>query len=117
MKLFGSTQKKIIDKTIIVMRIKYLSGCSSVSTRQLRRQLISTKVWGITYFYGAVFFLFVCLHLLNVERSNLVFLKTYNTEFDDIIITFMDKNVRTIEIKENSRLTLLNKKLKRHVIL
>ena len=58
MKLFGSTQKKIIDKTIIVMRIKYLSGCSSVSTRQLRRQLISTKVWGITYFYGAVFFFF-----------------------------------------------------------
>ena len=46
-----------------------------------------------------------------------MFLKTYNTEFDDIIITFMDKNVRTIEIKENSRLTLLNKKLKRHVIL
>ena len=44
MKLFGSTQKKIIDKTIIVMRMKYLSGCSSVSTRQLRRQLISTKV-------------------------------------------------------------------------
>ena len=117
MKLFGSTQKKIIDKTIIVMRIKYLSGCSSVSTRQLRRQLISTKVWGITYFYGAVFFFCCCLHLLNVERNNLVFLKTYNTEFDDIIITFMDKNVRTIEIKENSRLTLLNKKLKRHVIL
>ena len=58
MKLFGSTQKKIIDKTIIVMRIKYLSGCSSVSTRQLRRQLISTKVWGITYFYGEVFFFF-----------------------------------------------------------
>ena len=44
MKLFGSTQKNIIDKTNIVKRIKYLSGCSSVSTRQLSRQLISTKV-------------------------------------------------------------------------
>ena len=28
--------------------------------------------------------------MLNVERSNLVFLKTYNTEFDEIIITFTD---------------------------
>ena len=27
-------------------------------------------------------------YLLNVEPSNLVFLKTYNTEFDEIIITF-----------------------------
>ena len=27
---------------------------------------------------------------LNVEPSNLVFLKTYNTEFDEIIITFAD---------------------------
>ena len=27
-------------------------------------------------------------YLLNVEPSNLVFLKTYNTEFDESIITF-----------------------------
>ena len=27
---------------------------------------------------------------LNVERSNFVILKTYNTEFDKIIITFTD---------------------------
>ena len=31
-------------------------------------------------------------HLLNVEPSNLVFFKTYNTEFDEIIITFTDQN-------------------------
>ena len=29
-------------------------------------------------------------YLFNVEPSNLVFLKTYNTEFDEIIITFTD---------------------------
>ena len=52
-----------------------------------------------------------------MEPSNLVFLKTYNTEFDDIIITFMDKKVRTLEIEQKNSLTLLNKKLKRHVIL
>ena len=28
-------------------------------------------------------------YLLNVEPSNLVFLKTYHTEFDKIIITFI----------------------------
>ena len=31
-------------------------------------------------------------YLLNVEPSNLVFLKTYNTEFYEIIITFTDQN-------------------------
>ena len=31
-------------------------------------------------------------NLLNVEPSNLVFPKTYNTEFDDIVITFTDQN-------------------------
>ena len=30
-------------------------------------------------------------YLLNVEPSNLVFLKTYNTEFDEIMITFTDQ--------------------------
>ena len=29
-------------------------------------------------------------YLFNVEPSNLVFSKTYNTEFDEIIITFTD---------------------------
>ena len=29
-------------------------------------------------------------YLLNVELNNLVFLKTYNTEFDHITITFVD---------------------------
>ena len=32
-------------------------------------------------------------YLLNVKPSDLVFLKTYNTEFDEIIITFTDENV------------------------
>ena len=37
-------------------------------------------------------------YLLSVEPSNLVFLKTYNIEFDEIIITFTDENVRPSEI-------------------
>ena len=37
-------------------------------------------------------------YLLNFPASNLVFLKTYNTEFDEIIITFMDQDGRLLEI-------------------
>ena len=33
-------------------------------------------------------------YFLNVEPSNLVFLKSYNTEFVEIIITFKDQNGR-----------------------
>ena len=45
-------------------------------------------------------------YLLNVEPSNLVFLKTYNTEFDESIITFNDQNGRPLEIEDNVNLTL-----------
>ena len=41
-----------------------------------------------------------CAYLSNVEPSNLVFLKTYKTEFDGIIISFMDQNVRPLEIED-----------------
>ena len=49
-------------------------------------------------------------YLLNVEPSNLVFLKTYNTEFDEIIIIFMDQNGRLLEIEGKVNLTLLLRK-------
>ena len=38
-------------------------------------------------------------HLINVESSNLVFLKTDNTEFDKIIIKFADQNGRPLGMK------------------
>ena len=46
-------------------------------------------------------------YLLNVELNNVVFLKSYNTEFDDIIITFTDQNGRSLEIEDKVNLTLL----------
>ena len=45
------------------------------------------------------------LYLLNVEPSNLVFLKSCNTEFDEII-TFTDQNGRQLEIEGKVNLTL-----------
>ena len=56
-------------------------------------------------------------YLLNVAPSKLVFFKTYNTEFDDIIITFTGQNGRLLEIVDKVNLTLLINKYKRHVIL
>ena len=47
----------------------------------------------------------IFLYLLNVEPSNLVFLKTCNTEFDEII-TFTDQNGRQLEIEGKVNLTL-----------
>ena len=44
--------------------------------------------------------------MLNVEPSNLVFLKTYNIEFDKIIITFEDQNHRPLETEDKINLTL-----------
>ena len=35
-------------------------------------------------------------YLLDVESSNLVFLKTYNTDFNKIIIAFSDQNGRPL---------------------
>ena len=37
-------------------------------------------------------------YLLNVIATNLVFLKNYNTNFDEIVITCMDQNSRPLEI-------------------
>ena len=45
-------------------------------------------------------------YLLNAEPINLVFLKTYNTEFDEINITFADQNGRPIKIKDKINSTL-----------
>ena len=52
------------------------------------------------------------VYLLNVEPNNLVFLKIYNTNFDEITITFNDQNGRPF-IKENKiNLKLLINKYK-----
>ena len=46
-------------------------------------------------------------YLLTVEPSNLVFLETYNTEFDEIIITVTNQNGRLLEIEDKFNLILL----------
>ena len=45
-------------------------------------------------------------YLLNIELRNLVLLKTYDIEFDEIIEKFTDRNSRPLEIKTKVDLIL-----------
>ena len=102
MKLFGST-KILIDKTKNGEKVPSLEvaevvlvQCNLVDNQyQQKSEILYTFMPNKSY--G---------HLLNVELNNLVFLKTYNTEFDEIIITFTDQNVRPLEIEDKVNLTL-----------
>ena len=49
--------------------------------------------------------------MLNVDPSNLVLLKTYNTEFGEIVITFT--NQTSIPLEDKVNFTLLINKYKR----
>ena len=104
MKLFRSTHKKIIGKTknggnvtsLEVVEV-VLVQCNLVDNQyQQKSEVLCTFTPNKSSAY-----------LLNVEPSNLVFLKTYSTEFDEIIITFTDQGERTLEIKNKFNLALL----------
>ena len=95
LKLFGSP-KKVIDKTkkgenvasIEVVEV-VLKQCSLVDNQyQQKSEVLNTFMYNKSYAY-----------LWNVESSNLVFLKSYNAEFDGNIVTFTDQNVRPWEIE------------------
>ena len=49
-------------------------------------------------------------YLLNVESNNLVFLKTYNTDFDDSTVTLTNEDGRLLVIEDKVNFTLLVKK-------
>ena len=106
MKLFGST-KKLIDKTkngenvssLEVVKV-VLVQCN-LADNQYQQKFDVLYTFTPKKSYG---------HLLNIEPKNLVFLKTYNTVFDDITITFTDQNGRLLQIEEKVNFTLLIKK-------
>ena len=96
-------QKKLIDKTKNREKVPshqvievVLVQCNLVDNKyQQNSEVLYTFTHNKSYAY-----------MLNVELSNLVFLKTYNTEFDEII-TFTDLNGRLLEIEDKFNLTLL----------
>ena len=64
---------------------------------QHKSEVLYTVTYNKSYTYSS-----------NVKANNLVFLKTSNTEFDEIIITFTwSENGRVLEIEEKVKLTLL----------
>ena len=103
MKLFGST-KKLIDKTKNGEHVPILEAvevvivqCNLVEDQYQQKSeilYISTPNKSDAY-------------LLNVEPSNLVFLKTHSTEFDEIIITFTGQNGRLFQTEDIVNLALL----------
>ena len=103
MKFIGST-KKIIDKTKNWENVPSLEVAEVVLVQhnlvdnqwQQKSEVLYTFTPNKSYAY-----------LLNAESSNLVFLKSYNTEFDQLVITFMDQNGRPLEIGDKVNLTLL----------
>ena len=88
MKLFGST-KKILDKTKNgesvpspgVVKVVLIQFNSADNQYQQNSEVLYTFMPNKCYGY-----------LLKVEPCNLVFLKTYNIEFDKTVIPFTCKN-------------------------
>ena len=102
MKLFRST-KKLTEKTKNGENVPSLEVVEVVLAHNLvdneyqqKSEVLYTFTPNKSYAY-----------LLNVKPSNLVFLKTYNTEFDEMIITFTDQNGRPLKIEDKVNLVLL----------
>ena len=108
MKFFGST-KNLISKTKSGEKVPSLEvaevdlvHCNLVDNQyQQKSEVLYTFTPNESHAY-----------LINIEPNNFQiiskeFLKTYNSEFDEIIITFTDKNKRSLEIEDKVNLTLL----------
>ena len=103
MEIFGSSKKKENKKwskfALKVVEV-VIVRCNLVDSQyQQKPEVLYTFTPKKSYGY-----------LLNIEPSNLVFFKTYNTEFVDIIITFTDQNGRLLEREGKVNLKLLIKK-------
>ena len=47
--------------------------------------------------------------LLEISPTNHIFLKTFNSEYDEIIVWFTDQNSQTLEIEDRINLTMVVK--------
>ena len=103
MNFFGNT-KKLMDKLKNWENVPFLEVAEVVLVQsnlvdnqyQQKSKVLYTFTPNRPYAY-----------LLNVEPSNLVLLKTYNTDFNEIIITFTYQNGRPLELEDKVNLTLL----------
>ena len=96
MKFFGSSK-------ILIHKIKNSENLPSLDVVEVAGNQYQQKTEILYLFMPSTFY--ACL--LNLESSNLEILKTYNTEFNETIITFKDKNGRSLEIEDKVNLKLL----------
>ena len=47
--------------------------------------------------------------LLDISPSNHIFLKTFNSEYDEIMVWFADQNSKPLEIEDRKKLTMVIK--------
>ena len=47
--------------------------------------------------------------LLDTSPSNHIFLKTFNSEYDEIVVWFTDQNSKPLEIEDRKNLTMIIK--------
>ena len=50
-----------------------------------------------------------CGSLLEISPTNQIFLKTFNSEYDDIRVWFTDQNSQPLEIEDRINLTMVTK--------
>ena len=105
MKLLGSTENKIVkDKNgenvpHLEITVVVLVHCDSVNNdyQQDSRVLY-------TFFLNKSFG-----KLLEISPTNHIFLKTFNSEYDEIKVWFTDQNSQPLQIEEKINLTMLIK--------
>ena len=103
MKLFGSITK-LIDKTNNREKVPSLEVVEVVL---VQRNLVNNQYQQKSEVLYTIRPNKCHAYLLNVEPGKLVFMKTYMTEFDEIIITFMNQNGGPLETEDKVHLTLL----------
>ena len=47
--------------------------------------------------------------LLDISPSNHIFLKTFNSEYDEIVVWFTDQKIKPLEIEDRINLTMVTK--------
>ena len=105
MKLFGSTENKITkDKNgknvphleitkVVLVHCNMLNHDYQQDSRVLYT-FVPNKSFG---------------SLLDISPYNHIFLKTFNSEYDEIVVWFIDENSKPLEIKDRINLTIVIK--------
>ena len=105
MKLLGSTKNKITkDKNgenvphleitaVVLVHCKMVNNDYQHDSRELYT-FVPNKSFG---------------SVLDISPSNHIFLKTFNSEYDEIVVSFTDQNGKPLEIEDRINLTMVIK--------